>query len=118
MYLSKKATTQEARLQEALLVTLSVCAAAVVFLWAPDVMASGGSGMPWESTLNKFLQSLQGPVARTAGVAAVVITGIAFAFGEGGQWFKKGLGILFGLSIAFSATSFINQLGFSGGALI
>lgn len=90
--------------------------ASAVVLWAPEAMAGGGGGMPWNSTLQKFLQSLQGPVARTAGIAAVLITGIAFAFGEGGGWFKKALGILFGLSIAFSASSFINQLGFSGGA--
>jgi type IV secretion system protein VirB2 len=95
----------------------AVAAMAVVLLVAPDVMA-GGSGMPWESTLTKILDSLQGPVARFAGIAAIVVTGLMFALGEGGQWFKKGLGIAFGLSIAFSATTFINQLGFSGGALI
>ena len=97
---------------------MAAVAVAAVVLFAPDVMATQGAGMPWESTLTKVLTSLQGPVARFAGIAAVVVTGLMFALGEGGQWFKKGLGIAFGLSIAFSAGSFIDQLGFSGGAVI
>lgn len=91
--------------------------AVAVSLVTLDVYA-GGSGMPWESTLDRILQSLQGPVARFAGILAIVITGLMFALGEGGGWFKRGLGIAFGLSIAFSATTFIGQLGFAGGALI
>lgn len=91
--------------------------ALVMFVMAFDAYA-GGSGMPWESTLDRILQSLQGPVARFAGILAIVITGLMFALGEGGGWFKRGLGIAFGLSIAFSATTFIGQLGFAGGALI
>ena len=90
---------------------------AVMLLFSVEVYASG-SGMPWESTLDKILLSLQGPVARFAGVTAIVITGLMFALGEGGQMFKRGLGIAFGLSIAFGATTFIGQLGFAGGALL
>ncbi len=92
------------------------CGVAVMFL-SPEAMA-GGSGMPWESTLTKISDSLQGPVAQFAGIAAIVVTGLAFALGEGGQWFKKGMGIAFGLSIAFNAARFITQLGFAGGACI
>lgn len=92
-------------------------AAAVLLLFSVSAYASG-SGMPWESTLDKILQSLQGPVARFAGIVAIVITGLMFALGEGGGWFKRALGIAFGLSIAFSATTFVGQLGFAGGALI
>ena len=87
-----------------------------VFLCVAVPVMAGGSGMPWESTLNDILESLQGPVARFAGIVAIVVTGLMFAIGEGGQWFKKGLGIAFGLSLAFSATTFIDQLGYSGGA--
>jgi type IV secretion system protein VirB2 len=91
--------------------------AAVLLLFSVEVYA-GGSGMPWESTLDKILQSLQGPIARFAGITAIVLTGLMFALGEGGQMFKRGLGIAFGLSIAFSATTFVGQLGFAGGALL
>ncbi len=91
--------------------------ATVLFLVSFDVYA-GGSGMPWESTLTQILDSLQGPVARFAGILAIVITGLMFALGEGGQMFKRGLGIAFGLSIAFSASTFVSQLGFAGGALL
>jgi type IV secretion system protein VirB2 len=105
---------------QALLLSAAVVAVSAVVLFAPDVMATGGgaNAMPWESTLTKILDSLQGPVARFAGIAAIVVTGLMFALGEGGGWFKRGLGIAFGLSLAFSATSFIDQLGFSGGAVI
>jgi type IV secretion system protein VirB2 len=103
---------------EHLAVVSGVFVAALVIFAAPDVMASGGGQMPWSSTLTKIRDSIQGPVAQTAGIVAVVVTGIAFAFGEGGGWFKKALGVLFGLSIAFSAGQMISQLGFSGGAVI
>ncbi len=111
---------ESGQVDQALVLTVAAVALAGVVLFAPDVMATGGgpNAMPWESTLTKVLTSLQGPVARFAGIAAVVVTGLMFALGEGGQWFKKGLGIAFGLSIAFSAGSFIDQLGFSGGAVI
>ena len=99
------------------LLSAVVVVAAVTLLMSVEAYA-GGSGMPWESTLDKILQSLQGPVARFAGIVAIVLTGLMFALGEGGQMFKRGLGIAFGLSIAFSATTFVGQLGFAGGALL
>lgn len=86
-----------------------------VLMVIPEAWA-GGSGMPWESTLDDILESLQGPVARFVGILAIVITGLMFALGEGGGWFKRALGIAFGLSIAFSAATFVDQLGFAGGA--
>ena len=90
----------------------------VVFVFlcvAVPVMATG-SDMPWENTLQDILDSLQGPIARFAGILAIVITGAMFALGEGGGMFKRGLGIAFGLSIAFGASTFIEKLGFAGGA--
>lgn len=89
---------------------------ALVMGFAADVYAAG-SGMPWEGTLNKVLASLQGPVARFVGVVAIVVTGLTFALGEGGGFFKQGAGIVFGLSVAFSASTFITDFGFAGGAL-
>ena len=91
-------------------------AALVLLLMFSGVAVASGSGMPWEDTLSDILDSLQGPVAQFVGIVAIVITGAMFALGEGGGWFKRGLGIAFGLSIAFSAGTFIDTLGFSGGA--
>src|SRR5665213_8120 len=64
------------------------------------------TGMPWETPLQNFLDSLTGPVAKIAGVAAVVITGLGIAFSEGGSGMRKLVTIFFGLSIAFAATTF------------
>jgi type IV secretion system protein TrbC len=72
--------------------------------------------MPWEGPLQRVLDSFSGPVAKILGTIAIVATGIAMAFGEGGGGMKKLLSIVFGLSIAFTAASFgISFFGFSGG---
>ena len=85
-------------------------------LFLPVVAYAGGSGMPWEGPLQSILDSLTGPVAKIAGVGAIVITGLALAFGEGGGLMRKILGIVFGLSIAFSASTFgLSFFGYGGG---
>ena len=98
--------------------TISVLMVFALVLVVSPMLSAAGAGMPWESTLDQILQSLQGPVAKFAGIAAIVVTGLMFALGEGGPVFKKSLAILLGLSIAFSATTFVGQIGFAGGALI
>ena len=76
-----------------------------------------GAGMPWETPLNSMLDSLTGPVAKILGVAAVVITGLGVAFSEGGSGMRKLVTVAFGLTIAFSATTFFLPLfGYAGGA--
>jgi type IV secretory pathway VirB2 component (pilin) len=91
----------------ALLATLAWCGAA----------HSAGAGMPWETPLNSLLDSLTGPIAKIAGVAAVVITGLGMAFSEGGSGMRKLVTVAFGLTIAFAATTFFLPLfGYAGGA--
>jgi len=76
-----------------------------------------GAGMPWETPLNSLLDSLTGPIAKIAGVAAVVITGLGMAFSEGGSGMRKLVTVAFGLTIAFAATTFFLPLfGYAGGA--
>lgn len=74
--------------------------------------------MPWESPLQSILESIQGPVAKI--IAAIIIsTGLALAFGDTSGGFRKLLQIVFGLSIAFAASSFfLSFFGFSGGAVV
>ena len=64
--------------------------------------------MPWEGPLDTIMQSLAGPVAKAVGIIAIVLTGLGFAFAEGGSALRKGIGIVFGLAIAFTATTFIS----------
>ena len=60
--------------------------------------------------------------ARSPKVAAVVIiilTGLSLAFGDMGGGIRRLVQIVFGLSIAFAATSFfLTFFSFAGGALI
>lgn len=80
---------------------------------------AGGSGMPWEGPLQQVVQSITGPVVQAAAVVAVVIFGAGIAMSENGSSMRRGLGILFGLSIAFAAsTFFLDFFGFAGGAEI
>jgi len=79
---------------------------------------AANTGMPWEAPLTTLLNSLTGPVAKLAGVAAVVLCGLGMAFSEGGSGMRKLLTIFFGLTIAFSAATFFLPLfGFAGGAV-
>jgi type IV secretion system protein VirB2 len=92
--------------------------AAVMLLIAGTAKASGSS-MPWESPLESILQSIQGPVARIVAVIIIIATGLALAFGDTSGGFRKLVQIVFGLSIAFAASSFfLSFFSFSGGAVV
>ena len=80
---------------------------------------AAGSGMPWEGPLDQILQSIEGPVARIAAVIVIIMTGLALAFGESSGGMRKLIQIVFGLSIAFAATSFfLAFFSFGGGAVV
>ncbi len=78
---------------------------------------AAGSGMPWEGPLDAILQSIEGPVARILATIVIIITGLALAFGESSGGMRKLIQIVFGISIAFAATSFfLSFFSFGGGA--
>ena len=80
---------------------------------------ASGTGMPWEQPLQQVLDSIQGPVAKIMAVAVIVLTGLTLAFGETAGGFRRLIQIVFGLSIAFAASSFfLSFFSFGGGALI
>jgi type IV secretory pathway VirB2 component (pilin) len=86
--------------------------------FAPVAHASGSS-MPWETPLNQILQSVQGPVAKIISVIIITVTGLSLAFGDTAGGFRRLIQIVFGLSIAFAASSFfLSFFSFSGGALV
>ena len=90
-----------------------VCA----ILAAPAYAA--GSNMPWEQPLNQILESIQGPVAKVVSVIVIIVTGLTLAFGETSGGFRRLIQIVFGLSIAFAASSFfLSFFSFGGGALV
>ena len=90
----------------------------VLILWSSPAQAAG-SGMPWEAPLTQILESIEGPVARIIAVIIIILTGLTLAFGETSGGFRRLVQIVFGLSIAFAATSFfLSFFSFGGGALV
>lgn len=84
-------------------------ACCLIIAASPAQAAGAGTAMPWEGPLDTIQQSLSGPVAKAVGIIAIVLTGLGFAFAEGGSVLRKGIGIVFGLAIAFTATTFISS---------
>jgi len=90
-----------------------------VLMLMPSTALAAGSAMPWEAPLTKILQSIEGPVAKIFGTVVIIMTGLGLAFGDTGGGVRKLIQIVFGLSIAFTATSFfLSFFSFSGGAVI
>lgn len=80
---------------------------------------AAGSNMPWEQPLQQILDSVQGPVAKIISVIIIVVTGLTLAFGDTSGGFRRLIQIVFGLSIAFAASSFfLTFFSFGGGALL
>jgi type IV secretory pathway VirB2 component (pilin) len=95
-------------------ITTLMCAALTA---APAYAA--GTNMPWEQPLQQILDSIQGPVAKVISVIVIIVTGLTLAFGESSGGFRRLIQIVFGLSIAFAASSFfLTFFQFGGGALI
>lgn len=89
----------------------------IVLLTTPAYAA--GSGMPWEEPLQRILESVQGPVAKIIAVIIIIVTGLTLAFGETSGGFRRLIQIVFGLSIAFAASSFfLSFFSFGGGVLV
>ena len=98
---------------------LQVAALMVLMLIMATAAQAAGSSMPWEGPLQSILDSIQGPVARIVAVIIIIATGLALAFGDTSGGFRKLIQIVFGLSIAFAASSFfLSFFSFSGGAVI
>ncbi len=80
---------------------------------------AAGSNMPWEAPLQSILDSIQGPVAKIIAVIIIIVTGLTLAFGDTSGGFRQLIQIVFGLSIAFAASSFfLTFFTFAGGALV
>ena len=104
-------TTPHSRMRAAL------ATAFTTLMLAPAYAA--GSSMPWEAPLQSILQSVEGPVAKIVAVIIIIVTGLTLAFGDTGGGFRKLIQIVFGLSIAFAASSFfLSFFSFGGGVLV
>jgi len=98
--------------------TTALTAIVLTTVMAPAAHASGSS-MPWEAPLQSILQSIEGPVAKIIAVIIIITTGLTLAFGDTSGGFRRLIQIVFGLSIAFAASSFfLSFFSFGGGALV
>ncbi len=98
---------------------LATASAFAFFILATAPAYAAGSNMPWEQPLTQILDSIQGPVAKVVSVIVIITTGLTLAFGETSGGFRRLIQIVFGLSIAFAASSFfLTFFQFGGGALI
>jgi len=94
-------------------------ALALAAVLALPAARAAGSNMPWEAPLQSILESVQGPVARIVAVIIIITTGLTLAFGDTSGGFRRLIQIVFGLSIAFAASSFfLSFFSFAGGALV
>ena len=98
---------------------LTVGTVAFTTLALTSASHAAGSSMPWEAPLQSILESIEGPVAKIIAVIIIIITGLTLAFGDTSGGFRRLIQIVFGLSIAFAASSFfLSFFSFGGGAVI
>src|SRR2546429_2788834 len=75
-------------------------AGVALFLAAPAFGQTGAS--PWENAVSVLQQAFTSTIARGLSLVAIVVSGLTFAFGEGGS--KRVLaGVLFGVGMAIAA---------------
>jgi type IV secretory pathway VirB2 component (pilin) len=77
-----------------------------LFLPAP---AFAQTNSPWENAVNVLQTAFTSTIARGLSLVAIVVSGLTFAFGEGGS--KRVLaGVLFGVGMAIAAVNFMAWL--------
>ena len=82
-------------------------AAVLGLLLAAPAFAQGAS--PWENAVSVLQQAFTSTIARGLSLVAIVVSGLTFAFGEGGS--KRVLaGVLFGVGMAIAAVNFMAWL--------
>jgi type IV secretory pathway VirB2 component (pilin) len=75
---------------------------------ASPVFAQAGNS-PWENAVNVLQTAFTSTIARGLSLVAIVVSGLTFAFGEGGS--KRVLaGVLFGVGMAIAAVNFLAWL--------
>ena len=92
---------------------LRLCSLRVVpFLLLGLVIAAPAfaqANSPWENAVGVLQQAFTSTIARGLSLVAIVVSGLTFAFGEGGS--KRVLaGVLFGVGMAIAAVNFLAWL--------
>ena len=89
------------------IISRQIAAVIVGLLLAAPAYAQGNS--PWENAVNVLQTAFTSTIARGLSLVAIVVSGLTFAFGEGGS--KRVLaGVLFGVGMAIAAVNFLAWL--------
>lgn len=81
----------------------------VLFILVLAAPAFAQANSPWENAVNVLQQAFTSTIARGLSLVAIVVSGLTFAFGEGGS--KRVLaGVLFGVGMAIAAVNFLAWL--------
>ena len=76
---------------------------------ATSAFAQATGNSPWENAVSVLQQAFTSTIARGLSLVAIVVSGLTFAFGEGGS--KRVLaGVLFGVGMAIAAVNFMAWL--------
>jgi type IV secretory pathway VirB2 component (pilin) len=79
------------------------------FFLATSAFGQATGTSPWENAVGVLQQAFTSTIARGLSLVAIVVSGLTFAFGEGGS--KRVLaGVLFGVGMAIAAVNFMAWL--------
>lgn len=93
---------------------------AISLMWSMPAHAStSGSGLPWETPLNTFKDSITGPVAFVISILGVIGCGAALIWGgEISDFVRKMIMVILAISILVFATKILTVLFATSGAVI
>ena len=91
---------------------------ALMLLFVVSAQASTVAQYPWSQTLQKIMDSLDGPVAYACGGIAIVISGLSMAFLDLSGGAKRFLQAALGISIAFGAVTLLSTFFSFSGAVV
>ena len=84
-------------------------ASLVALFLATSAFAQATTNSPWENAVGVLQTAFTSTIARGLSLVAIVVSGLTFAFGEGGS--KRVLaGVLFGVGMAIAAVNFMAWL--------
>ena len=86
-----------------------VVTASLVGLFLATSAFAQATTSPWENAVRVLQTAFTSTIARGLSLVAIVVSGLTFAFGEGGS--KRVLaGVLFGVGMAIAAVNFLAWL--------
>ncbi|MGH7448627.1 MAG: TrbC/VirB2 family protein, partial [Longimicrobiales bacterium] len=88
----------------------------IMMVQATEVAAAGtGPDMPWNTPLQRLLDNLSGPTARTLGMLMFVIGALTWGFSRNEEHVRRFGTIVFGCAVAIGVVNLFNALAFQGG---